>query len=34
MAVAQSNTERPYAVGADISWLQWQEDMGLEFSDG
>jgi arabinogalactan endo-1,4-beta-galactosidase len=26
--------ERPYAVGADISWLQWQEDMGVEFSDG
>ena len=34
MAVAQSGTERPYAVGADISWLQWQEAMGVEFSDG
>ena len=34
MAVAQSSTERPYAVGADISWLQWQEAMGVEFSDG
>jgi arabinogalactan endo-1,4-beta-galactosidase len=34
MAMAQGSTERPYAVGADISWLQWQEDMGVEFSDG
>lgn len=31
---AQQSVERPYAVGADISWLQWQEDMGIEFSDG
>lgn len=34
MAVAQSSSERPYAVGADISWLQWQEQNGVEFSDG
>ena len=31
---AQIAIERPYAVGADISWLQWQEDMGIRFSDG
>lgn len=34
VAVAQSGLERPYAVGADISWLQWQEQSGVEFSDG
>ncbi len=34
VAVAQSSLERPYAVGADISWLQWQEQSGVEFSDG
>lgn len=31
---AQVAIEKPYAVGADISWLQWQEDMGIRFSDG
>jgi arabinogalactan endo-1,4-beta-galactosidase len=31
---AQIAIEKPYAVGADISWLQWQEDMGIRFSDG
>ncbi|MBE6202168.1 MAG: antitoxin [Rikenellaceae bacterium] len=30
---AQVNIERPYAVGADISWLQSQEDSGIRFSD-
>ena len=30
---AQVNIERPYAVGADISWLQSQEDRGIRFSD-
>lgn len=30
---AQVNIERPYAVGADISWLQSQEDSGTRFSD-
>ena len=33
-AVAQTTIERPYAVGADISWLQSQEDRGIRFSDG
>ena len=33
-ASAQVALERPYAVGADISWLQSQEDNGLVFSDG
>ena len=32
--VAQTSIERPYAVGADISWLQSQEDHGVVFSDG
>ena len=32
--VAQTSIERPYAVGADISWLQSQEDRGTKFSDG
>ena len=32
-ASAQVSIERPYAVGADISWLQWQEDSGITFSD-
>jgi arabinogalactan endo-1,4-beta-galactosidase len=31
---AQVSIEKPYAVGADISWLQWQEDSGVRFSDG
>lgn len=31
---AQVSLERPYAVGADISWLQSQEDSGVRFSDG
>ena len=31
---AQITIENPYAVGADISWLQWQEDSGVKFSDG
>ena len=31
---AQVSLERPYAVGADISWLQSQEDSGVHFSDG
>ncbi|MBQ5923725.1 MAG: glycosyl hydrolase 53 family protein, partial [Alistipes sp.] len=31
---AQVTIEAPYAVGADISWLQWQEDSGVRFSDG
>lgn len=30
---AQVSIERPYAVGADISWLQSQEDRGTHFSD-
>jgi arabinogalactan endo-1,4-beta-galactosidase len=30
---AQITIENPYAVGADISWLQWQEDSGVRFSD-
>lgn len=33
MLSAQS-IERDYATGADISWLQWQEDSGIRFSDG
>jgi arabinogalactan endo-1,4-beta-galactosidase len=33
-AHAQVALEKPYAVGADISWLQWQEDSGVKFSDG
>ena len=33
-ATAQISIERPYAVGADISWLQSQEDAGWSFSDG
>lgn len=32
--MAQTTIERPYAVGADISWLQSQEDHGTKFSDG
>ena len=32
-AHAQVALETPYAVGADISWLQWQEDSGVKFSD-
>lgn len=31
---AQVTIEKPYAVGADISWLQSQEDYGMRFSDG
>ena len=31
---AQVTIEKPYAVGADISWLQSQEDYGVRFSDG
>ena len=31
---AQVAIEKPYAVGADISWLQSQEDRGTRFSDG
>lgn len=34
VAQAQGAPERPYAVGADVSWLQWQEDSGMKFSDG
>ena len=34
MLNAQVTIEKPYAVGADISWLQWQEDSGVRFSDG
>ena len=34
VASAQIAIEKPYAVGADISWLQWQEDSGVKFSDG
>lgn len=33
-AEAQITIERPYAVGADISWLQSQEAHGTVFSDG
>lgn len=33
-ATAQVSIEKPYAVGADISWLQSQEDRGTTFSDG
>ncbi|MBQ8493068.1 MAG: glycosyl hydrolase 53 family protein [Alistipes sp.] len=33
-AEAQVTIEKPYAVGADISWLQSQEDDGTVFSDG
>lgn len=31
---AQVSIEKPYAVGADISWLQSQEDNGVVFTDG
>lgn len=31
---AQQSNEHPYAVGADISWLQSQEAHGIRFSDG
>ena len=34
MVAAQVTVDRPYAVGADISWLQSQEDRGIKFSDG
>lgn len=34
VAKAQVSVERPYAVGADISWLQSQEAHGTVFSDG
>ena len=34
VAEAQVSVERPYAVGADISWLQSQEARGTVFSDG
>lgn len=34
LVMAQTTIERPYAVGADISWLQSQEDHGTKFSDG
>lgn len=30
---AQVTIEKPYATGADISWLQSQEDEGIRFSD-
>ena len=33
-AQAQIAIEKPYATGAEISWLQWQEDSGVKFSDG
>lgn len=33
-AMAQGIGEIPYTIGADISWLQSQEDRGTEFSDG
>lgn len=33
-AMAQGVGEIPYTIGADISWLQSQEDRGTEFSDG
>ena len=33
-ATAQVTIEKPFAVGADISWLQAQEDHGIRFSDG
>lgn len=33
MASAQVSIDRPYAVGADISWLQSQEERGTQFSD-
>lgn len=33
VAEAQVSVERPYAVGADISWLQSQEARGTVFSD-
>lgn len=31
---AQTVNDKPYITGADISWLQWQEDSGIRFSDG
>ena len=34
VVMAQTTIERPYAVGADISWLQSQEDYGTKFTDG
>lgn len=34
IAEAQVSIEKPYAVGADISWLQSQEARGTVFSDG
>ena len=34
MVAAQVTVDRPYAVGADISWLQAQEEYGVVFSDG
>lgn len=33
-AEAQIAIEKPFAVGADISWLQSQEERGTKFSDG
>ena len=33
-AMAQGIGEIPYTIGADISWLQSQEDRGTEFSNG
>jgi arabinogalactan endo-1,4-beta-galactosidase len=33
-ATAQVTIEKPFAVGADISWLQSQEDRGVRFTDG
>ena len=33
VASAQVSIDRPYAVGADISWLQSQEARGTQFSD-
>ncbi len=32
--MAQVSIEKPYATGADISWLQSQEARGVRFSDG
>lgn len=34
MLYAQDIKELPYCVGADVSWLQSQEDRGTTFSDG
>ena len=33
-AEAQIAIEKPFVVGADISWLQSQEERGTKFSDG